>query len=92
MNLSNSPTSHKNDPITSYKAADTANIKGQALQVYEALKRYPNRTARELSEASGIDYYIVQRRLSILRTNGLAKTIGERVCVFTNRECKVWDV
>lgn len=85
------PAVHRSDPITSFKAAEKAPIKGQALEVLNALKKYPNRTPRELSRDSGLDYHLVQKRLSVLRTNYLAYSNSKRVCEVSGNECGVWN-
>lgn len=88
---------HTDDPETSVIAAKKADIKGQALEVLKALKKYPRRTAYELANAIKndpdfkLDYYKIQRRLSVLKVNRLAKTVGERQNPVTGLNNQVWE-
>ena len=82
------------DPLSSHRGADYIRpvVQSQITQIYEALKKHPRLTARELSRASGIDYYIIQRRLSVLEKRGLAEVAGERPCRVssTGIPARVW--
>jgi hypothetical protein len=78
------PLSHTKDAITSYAAADkmvrSGALNRQELRVYEGILRYfrdvaedRTFTAKELAYwniAFGLDYYIIQRRLSGLFHKG----------------------
>lgn len=75
------PLAHRNDPITSYEAADKM-VKSGALNrqeegVYNDMRRYiidcfhKDVTARELAEwCISNDYYTIQHRLSGLHNKG----------------------
>lgn len=90
--------SHRHDPRTSHAAAravvKSGKLEGQCQQVHDALKRFPMHTARELSVASGIDYYVIQKRICLLERQGLAIRRGERLCTVGNSGIPVtqWDV
>ena len=57
----------RSDPETSHVAAErierSGRLRQQQAQVLDALTRWPGSTAVELSKASGIDRYVVSRRL-----------------------------
>lgn len=90
----NNALSRNTDPLSSHMGADFIRpvVQSQIAQIYEALKKHPRLTARELSRASGIDYYIIQRRLSVLDKRGLAEVAGERLCRVSNTgiPARVW--
>lgn len=89
------PATHRADPLTSYKAEERITKSGkrqtQAERVLDALKRYPNRTPGELSRDSGLDYYVIHRRLADLKANNLAHVTGRRECETGRGECQVWN-
>lgn len=62
--------------------------------IYAALKTYPMHTCMELSRASGIDYYLIQKRMTVLEGRNLAQRRGKRVCMYstTGIPVQVWDV
>lgn len=84
------PASHRHDPPTSKAAEHRANISGQALQVYTALRAHGPATMRELADKSGIDYYVCQRRISVLHNNNLAERTGSQENPDTGNHCSVW--
>lgn len=80
---------HKHDPVTSRTAAHvlvkSGKLEGELKQIHEALKscnaKYKRPvTCRELSVTSGIDYYLIQKRMSVLKRNGKAVDRGEDFC------------
>ena len=75
---------HRRDPRSSHIAAKSilksGKLKGELKQVHEALTRFPMHTARELSKASGLDYIMISKRLSVLKKMGLANQCRPRVC------------
>ena len=87
---------HRNDPSSSHEAESKVRksdrMKHQCEQVFQAIKACPNCTAGELSDRSGIDYQIIQRRVSILERNGLIKRQGKRVCSVNHTSQTVWGV
>ena len=90
------PIAHRDDPITSYEAGDRM-IKSGALnrqekQVLGAIRTTPGSamssfdfTAKEVSEISGYNYWMIQRRLSGLYHKGKIERTGER-----RDGCCVW--
>jgi len=73
---------HTGDPVTSYSAIEklieSGEFNRQQAIVYDAWKRYPDTTPRELSELSGLDYYMIQRRrIDLINRKVLEKT-GKR--------------
>lgn len=55
-------------------------LESQCRRIHEALTRHPNHTALELSAKTGLDYYVIQRRLSVLERRGMATRSEMRVC------------
>ena len=91
------PLAHRDDPITSYEAADRM-VKSGALnrqeeRVLDAIKCYKcstwkeDFTAKELSNISSINYYTIQRRLSGLHNKGKIERTGEK-----RDGCCVWKL
>jgi DNA-binding MarR family transcriptional regulator len=44
--------------------------------VWEALKKHPGRSSKELSEVSNLDRYMIARRLPELEQYGLVSRVG----------------
>ena len=66
------------DPETSRKAVNTLSIKGQCESILKAIKSLNKPfTASELSDFSGIDYYTIQKRLSVLERKDQIQRTGE---------------
>ena len=88
------PHSHRNDPMSSYRAGDRAvrsgRMKGQMAAVLRAVKQYPNRTSAELARLSGMDRYTPARRLAVLERRGLVKRGKERKCAVCGSQCITW--
>lgn len=97
MNSLSPPLSRNTDPASSHEGAvhvvTTGKLTAQLQEIYDALKLHPMHTARELSKASGIDYYLIQKRLSVLEAMGLAARRGKRICTFSKTRIKVqvWE-
>ena len=96
----NSPLARNTDPITSDIAAEKLVASGkhnfQKTQTYNALKRYKQRkdenpTSAELAYFSGLDRYMVARRLPDLQKNGLVRKVDRRVCSVTTNPAVTWD-
>lgn len=72
----------RDDPQTSHAAAQelvaSGALVGQRKQVHEALCRWPDRTPGELAQVSGLSYFLIQRRISLLERAGLAEVVGRR--------------
>jgi len=59
------PRSRRSDPATSHLAAERVKgkLRAQQQQVLDALTRWPGSTAVEIATHSGLDRYVVSRRL-----------------------------
>ena len=59
------PRARRSDPITSHLAAESVRpkLRDQQQRVLDALTRWPGSTAVELATSSGLDRYLVSRRL-----------------------------
>lgn len=77
------PRARRTDPSSSHAAAAHVSRAGiarrQCGQVLAALKNYKHRTSNELAVASGLDRYVVARRLPELRKKGLVRCSGIRM-------------
>lgn len=89
--------SRRSDPRPSHAAAqhmvDSGKLEGECKLVYEALKRFPLHTARELSRDAKLDYIMISKRLSVLESKGYATRRGERVCTVSTTGLKAtqWE-
>ena len=74
--------SRRTDPASSAEAAaeyvESGHLGRDCRRVLEALRAHPGSTPRELSERSGIDYYVVQRRLTTLEDAGVARAVAHK--------------
>jgi hypothetical protein len=65
--VTDTPRARNTDPETSHLAAAALKASGnlgfQQQQVLEAVRKYPGKTAVELSAITGFDRYLVSRRL-----------------------------
>ena len=63
--FTDTPRARRSDPDTSHTAADRIRPKLRAQQqaVLDALAKWPGSTAVELAHVSGLDRYLVSRRL-----------------------------
>ncbi len=95
MKPTSPPLARTTDPRSSLRGADhienSGKLSTQCEQIYQALKLHPMHTARELAIATGIDYYIIQRRLSILESRNKAQRRGERECTVSGIKVTVWE-
>ena len=63
--LTDTPRARRHDPLTSHLAAERVKprLRKQQEAVLAALTRWPGSTAVELAHATGLDRYLVSRRL-----------------------------
>ncbi len=90
----------RTDPMSSLVAAEEAMMSGrrdtQARDVLRAVIRYPHKTSRELASVTGMDRYIVARRLPELEKDGLVMKEGNaagpvlRKCTVSGRPAVTW--
>lgn len=92
LNLFDTPVAHRNDPLSSYEAGEKnkreSNAKQQT-QVYLAICDNEGCTARELSVKTGLDYYMIQRRVSQLINRDLICRGEPRLCRYGDSGIKV---
>lgn len=88
------PLSHRNDPITSYRAADQLSRSGRHLSqkraVLEALRRRDGATSGELGAFLGKDWLYAARRLTELERDGLIHKGDIRPCRVKGSTCVTW--
>lgn len=91
---SSTPLARRRDPSTSHAAAESlvasGRLREQQRQVLDALTRWPGSTAVELATNSGLDRYLVSRRLPELATLGLARRMAPRACRVKGSAQTVW--
>ena len=85
------------DPMSSKIAADQVEKSGlrrhQIEKVVNALRLYPDTTTMELSRASGLDRYMIGRRMSEAETLGLVVRCEKmKVCRISKKLAQTWRV
>ena len=84
-------TNVKDTSILSYATIHKIGKKQQA--VYDAIKRYPNRTDRELTHKMGLtDPNEVRPRRFELVEQGFVVSSGKRVCTYSKRLAYTWKI
>ncbi|HDZ14870.1 hypothetical protein LCGC14_1109560 [marine sediment metagenome] len=85
------PVSRRTDPLSSKQAEKEINGNGlrnrQQEVVFQAVRKYPNHTSKELCAITGIDRHVVARRLPELFKRG-----PSRKCNIGNRLAVTWAV
>lgn len=86
------PRARRTDPSSSHDAARTAGtVSGhQQCQAFAAVRALPGRTSSELSEETGLDRYMLARRLPELLDEGLVTRKPPRADHFTGRPGVTW--
>ena len=88
------PAARNSDPITSHLAADAITASGmrfsQQKQVADAVHRHPGHTSQELAELTGLDRYMLARRLPECETGGTVRRGEPKHCTVTNRLTLTW--
>ena len=88
------PLARASDPITSHIAGEehvlSGRWRGDAERVLEALRYWPGRTSRELAERSGLDRYLVARRLPDLKETGHVERGEKRQCAIGRCLALTW--
>ena len=87
------PASRSSDPHTSHEAEEFINQTGirysQQREVLAWLKSHPGNTSKELAKISGLDRYVVARRLPEIAPMHAEK--GEaRKCAESGRQAVTW--
>jgi hypothetical protein len=84
------------DPISSHIAGYEVEASGKAhnqrLISYQAVKRYPGLTSKELAMVSGIDRYILARRLPELQGVKQGNDRFKRICRVSKRLSVIWEL
>jgi hypothetical protein len=85
------PRARRTDPETSHLAAEriAPKLRAQQQVVLDALIRWPGSTAVELAKASGLDRYLVSRRLPELVPTH-ARRGKPRVCTVASTPQTTW--
>jgi predicted ArsR family transcriptional regulator len=84
----------RTDPVTSYQAAQTAEISGRAAShraiCLAQVNAHPGQTAAEIAFQSGLERHVPSRRLPELRERGLVINGKSRICTVTGRPSMIW--
>lgn len=89
------PIVHRNDPITSHKAAEkmikSGKLTKQQESVLKIIRKYCEEhedfTPKEVAGGINALYFAIQRRKNELANEGLIKTTGEE-----RNGCEVWKI
>lgn len=88
------PAFRQADPVTSELAANHVTSIGlraeQQAQTIAAIRAFPGRTMQELAELTGLDRYVLGRRVSECETAGMVKRMNKRACAVTGRQAEPW--
>lgn len=88
------PAARNTDPDTSHAAATEITRSGarayQQAQTIAAVRQWPGRTSQELAELSGLDRYMLARRLPECETAGAVKRGVVIECTVTRRKALSW--
>lgn len=92
--LSSYARSRTTDPVTSHMAERQMRESGafarQRDAVLAAVRAHSGLTAMELSRESGLDYYLLMRRLNEVETLGHIRRGDRRPCRVTGRAATTW--
>ncbi|XRD81794.1 MarR family transcriptional regulator [Dyella halodurans] len=88
------PAARATDPDTSHEAANEVTATGlraeQQARTLAAVRAFPGRTMQELSELTGLDRYMLGRRISECETSGVVFRGLKRRCSVTGRMAEPW--
>lgn len=88
------PIARATDPESSHRAADEVTASGrraaQIAQVIDAVRHYPGRTSMELADLTGLDRYLLARRLPEAVTAGTVVKGAQRECRVSHRLALTW--
>lgn len=88
------PAARKTDPVTSHLAAEYHTRSGdrarQQAQTAEAVRLHPGHTSQELAQLTGLDRYMLARRLPECVTAGRVTKGSTQRCSVTGRLALTW--
>lgn len=88
------PLSHRNDPLSSYRAADrsirSGRIRNQTQKVLAAVRELQGQTSWELAVRIGCDRHMPARRLAALARRGLIRRGPLKRCRICKQVCLTW--
>lgn len=88
------PIARRSDPESSHRAAAEITDSGarahQQAQAIAAVRAYPGLTSQELSELTGLERYMLARRLPEAVTAGAIRKGEQRTCSVTGRLALTW--
>ena len=88
------PAARATDPESSHLAAEEITASGKRQEqiglAITAVRDHPGNTSMELSELTGLDRYMLARRLPDAETAGAIRRGEQRVCQVSNRRALTW--
>lgn len=88
------PIARKTDPASSHLAAAEITSSGarahQQAQTIAAVRAFPGLTSQELSDLTGLERYMLARRLPEAVTAGAVRKGEQRTCSVTGRLALTW--
>jgi len=88
------PVSRRDNPLTSYEAETSINEDGSRQThiriVLEVVQRMPGLTTGEIGEASGLGQMETRKRLSDIKSSGLARQGASRMWPQSGRQQSTW--
>jgi hypothetical protein len=88
------PIARARDPESSHRAAAEITTSGtrahQQAQTVAAVRAFPGCTSQELSERTGLERYMLARRLPEAVTAGRVRKGEQRTCAVTGRLALTW--
>jgi hypothetical protein len=94
LRLVETPASRATDPSSSADAEAEINATGlrafQQSQTVSAVRKYPGSTMAELAKKTGLDRYMLGRRISECETAGMVFRGLKRRCSVTGRNAEPW--
>lgn len=95
MRAVETPASRATDPESSHLSAEAHTASGkraeQQAKTVAAVRAFPGCTMQELAGKTGIDRYVLGRRISECETAGLVKRGIKRTCKVTGRIAEPWN-
>lgn len=89
------PAARRTDPESSHRAAEEITASGkraaQLALVIAAVRRFPGRTSMELAGLTGLDRYLLARRLPEAVTAGAVAKGAQRLCLRSDRLALTWN-
>lgn len=88
------PAARRRDASSSHAAAEAVTLSGrrdaQLAETIAAVRKHPGKTSMELAQKTGLDRYMIARRLPEAVTAGAVKKGGQSTCTVSQRLALTW--